>query len=79
MRRRYVWNGRRFVAREDVCSDGAGRAPMVISDEPGFVSPIDRNWVEGRAARRAHEHRYGVRQIGNDWAGAAKPRWWGKG
>ena len=52
----------RYLAVKDyatpqVCECGAAStkqlsAPMVLADLPGYASPVDGRWVEGRRARR---------------------------
>lgn len=37
-------------------------APMVIADIPGYTSPIDGRWVEGRRARKEDLRRNGCRE-----------------
>lgn len=48
---------------EDVPLDGASRsdAPFIWDDLPGYESPIDGHWVEGRRARREDLRRNGCR------------------
>ncbi len=36
-------------------------APMVVPDLPGYESPIDGRWIEGRRARRDDLARHGQR------------------
>ena len=52
----------RFLAVKDhatpqACECGAASekqlsAPMVVADLPGYASPVDGRWIEGRKARR---------------------------
>lgn len=37
---------------EDIASKVFMRAPLVAGDLPGYESPVDGRWVEGRKARR---------------------------
>jgi hypothetical protein len=36
----------------DPCDDWAPSVPTVVPDTPGYQSPIDGKWIEGRRARR---------------------------
>jgi hypothetical protein len=51
-------------------------APMVMGDIKSFVSPVDKTVISSRSQLREHERAHGVKQIGNDWAGRSKPKWW---
>lgn len=45
-------------------------APVnVMRDQPGFNSPIDGTWLEGRKDIREHERKHNVTQVGNDVRG----------
>lgn len=58
MRRVYVWDRARGMSVDkrtgEPMVDRAGpiNTPMVVPDTPGYQSPIDGKWVEGRRARR---------------------------
>lgn len=56
MRQVYVWRDGQFVNKQTgepmVDRSGPVAAPMVVSDTPGYRSPIDGSWIEGRRARR---------------------------
>jgi hypothetical protein len=47
-----------------------------MRDIAEFRSPVDGSVITSRSQLREHEQRHGVRQVGNDWVGAAKPSWW---
>lgn len=55
MRQVFVMRDGRLVLKEEA---GPYRGLTIIRDTPGCVSPIDRTWVEGRAARREHMRRH---------------------
>ena len=59
---------RRFLPPEQAVhrDPGARRPVNVMRDQPGFRSPIDGTWLEGRADIRRHEREHGVTQVGND-------------
>lgn len=64
---RYVWDPQRekCVLRDK--APARDRRPVtVMRDQPGFHSPINGEWLEGRADIRRHEHEHGVTQVGND-------------
>lgn len=46
------------------------RAPMIVPDLPGYVSPVSGLWVEGRKARREDLKRTGSRP----WEGMESER-----
>lgn len=56
MRRVYVMRDGRMVDKRtgEPMNDGpwVPACPTVISDTPGYRSPIDGTWIEGRRARR---------------------------
>lgn len=64
----WVWRDGLGVIPKDEAPplDSSGRPIGVMRDQAGFVSPIDRTWVEGRQAVRDHERKHGVVQVGND-------------
>lgn len=68
----WVWREGLGVIPKDEAPplDHWGRDVGVMRDQPGFVSPIDRSYVDGRRAVREHEKRHNVFQVGND----LKPR-----
>lgn len=37
--------------------------PFVVSDTPGYKSPVGNGWIEGRAARREDLKRSGCREV----------------
>lgn len=46
--------------------DGMGNmAPFYMPDKEGYVSPMDRQLVEGRKAHREHMKRHGVLEAGD--------------
>ena len=53
MRRRYVYDPRtKEMVEIDANARTEQRAPMVVPDLPGYVSPVTGLWVEGRKQRR---------------------------
>lgn len=37
--------------------------PFIVSDTPGYKSPVGNGWIEGRAARREDLKRSGCREV----------------
>ena len=66
----YVWHRGigKVVPKEDAPPDPRERkAPVnLMGDIEPFVSPVDGKPVMSRAARREHNRRHGVVDIGND-------------
>ena len=62
-RRRFVWDPelQELVEVESLADYNARTAPDVMGDLPGYASPIDGTWVEGRAARQRDLKRHGCR------------------
>lgn len=61
---RYVWDRDAGALVELVeAPRGASVGPMIMRDTPGVKSPIDGKFVEGRADRREHMKRHGVREV----------------
>jgi hypothetical protein len=54
---------------------GSSRSAHVISDIVPFVTQ-DGTAITSRAALRDYERANGVRQVGTDWAGSARPAFW---
>ncbi len=56
MRNVYVWRDGRMVHKHTGAPMNSGAwmptAPEVMPDTPGYRSPIDGAWIEGRRARR---------------------------
>lgn len=53
MRRRWVWDRNlKKLVEVDLNARTEQRAPMVVGDLPGYVSPVTGLWIEGRKARR---------------------------
>ena len=58
MRNIYVLRDGKMVHKEtgelmnDPCDDWVPSVPMVVPDTPGYASPIDGRWIEGRRARK---------------------------
>jgi hypothetical protein len=71
VRRRYVWDNKRGELVE-VSNDFTQhpRGPFIQADTPGYQSPIDGKWIEGRKARRNDLARSGSRP----WEGMAVER-----
>lgn len=60
MRRRFVWD----PVRKELVETAARQSPalhFIQPDLPGYESPIDGRWVEGRRARREDLKRSGCR------------------
>ena len=77
MRQRYVMRDGQLVPKEFAAPLGmrANESAHVISDIKPFVTQ-DGKEISSRSALRAYEQRMGVRQVGNDWAGSRKPKFW---
>lgn len=63
----YVWRGSRFVDKRTgkpmrTHGDALAR-PYIASDLPAYASPLGDGVVEGRAARREHLKRNGMREV----------------
>ena len=58
MRNVYVWRDGAMVHKQtgepmnDPDAKWVPKAPQVCPDTPGYQSPIDGSWIEGRRARR---------------------------
>ena len=65
MRKRFYWDRefKDWVERNPVYV--ASIAPMVWNDLPGYMSPCDSGWIEGRAARREDLKRHGCYEAGD--------------
>ena len=65
----YVWKNGTFVDKatgeEMVVPDGPVACPQVMPDTPGYASPIDGRWIEGRSARREDLIRNGCQEAGD--------------
>lgn len=62
MRRKYVWSPeeKRMVEVATTYTQPAN-APAIFDDLPGYESPVNGKWVEGRRARREDLKRTGCR------------------
>lgn len=70
-RRSWVWCPKRKELVEITTNtQPEQRAPMVVPDLPGYVSPVTGIWVEGRKARREDLKRTGSRP----WEGIESER-----
>lgn len=62
MRRRYVWSPElKRLVEIGVNARTEQRAPLIMPDLPGYVSPVTGLWVEGRKQRREDLKRTGSR------------------
>lgn len=52
----------------------AGTSTFVMPDKPGYVSPMSRTVVEGRAAHREHMKRHDVIEVGDQPMGYGAKR-----
>jgi hypothetical protein len=41
----------------------SAKGPYVISDTPGYLSPLGTGWIEGKSARREDLKRSGCREV----------------
>ena len=67
MRKRYIQDsetGKLVPAENYVPKQAASTG--IMPDMKGYQSPIDKTWVEGRAAHRAHMRKHGVIEVGNE-------------
>lgn len=82
MRRVYVYRGGVMVDKETgepMVRPGSNlppQAPIVAPDTPGYRSPIDGRWIEGRRARRYDLESNNCVEAGDavNGVGGAKPR-----
>ena len=72
MRKTYVWRDGVMVEKT---GHRTGKSWQVLSDIEPFVAP-GGDYITSRSQLRAYEHANGVRQIGNDWPGSTKPKFW---
>lgn len=52
-----------------------GKSPLVISDIEPFQTQ-DGHAIASRRDLRAYEMANGVKQVGSDWTGSERPRFW---
>ncbi|MBX9772933.1 MAG: hypothetical protein K2Y71_00865 [Xanthobacteraceae bacterium] len=71
----YVMRNSALVDKRSVPPRGAGRSPHVISDIAPFTTQ-DGTAITSRAALRDYERANGVRQVGTDWTGSERPKFW---
>ena len=69
----YVIRNGKLVERSKAASKGGLH---IVSDIQPFVSPIDKTLITSRSQVREHERKHNVYQIGNDWCGREKPKFW---
>jgi hypothetical protein len=77
MRQRYVMRDGKLIPKELAAPLGvsANESAHVISDIKPFVTQ-DGKEITSRSGLRAYEQRMGVKQVGNDWTGSSKPKFW---
>lgn len=51
------------------------RCHNIIPDIQPFKTQ-DGTEITSRSNLRAYERKHGVKQVGTDWTGSAKPQWW---
>ena len=52
------------------------KSHQVMGDIQEFVSPIDKTVIGSRSQIKEHERKHNVRQVGNDYVGSTKPKFW---
>ena len=52
------------------------KSHQVMGDIQEFVSPIDKTVIGSRSQINEHERKHNVRQVGNDYVGSTKPKFW---
>lgn len=52
------------------------KSHQVMGDIQEFVSPIDKTVIGSRSKIKEHERKHNVRQVGNDYVGSTKPKFW---
>ena len=70
---RYVYRNGHLVEKRRAGPKG----PLVISDIREFVTQ-DGVTITSRSSLRDYERKHGVKQVGNDWTGPERPRFWDK-
>lgn len=68
VRSRYVFRNGEMVNINDLPPDdkyfgSSGPRLQIISDIPGYVSPVNGQWIDGRRARREDLARTGCREV----------------
>ena len=71
----YVMRNGVLVDKRSPPPRSAGRSAHVISDIAPFTTQ-DGTAITSRAALRDYERANGVRQVGTDWAGSERPKFW---
>jgi hypothetical protein len=64
-----------MVDREIAGARSSSKSPHVISDIEPFQTQ-DKVVIGSRQALRAYEQANGVKQVGNDWTGTERPKFW---
>jgi hypothetical protein len=72
-RETYVIRDGKLVPKRKARPLNAG--PSFVPDIQPFTT-TDGVEITSRSQLRAYEIANGVRQVGNDWSGSEKPRWW---
>lgn len=52
------------------------KSHQIMGDIQEFVSPIDKTVIGSRSQIKEHERKHNVRQVGNDYVGSTKPKFW---
>jgi hypothetical protein len=71
----YVLRNGALIEKHLAPPRGAGRSPHVLSDIEPFKTQ-EGTAIASRAALRDYERANGVRQVGTDWTGSARPAFW---
>lgn len=58
-----IRNGKFYLADDAPPPEEHGRGPYLASDLPAYASPLGDGVIEGRAARREHLKRNGMREV----------------
>jgi hypothetical protein len=64
-----------MVDREIAGARNDSKSPLVISDIEPFQTQ-DGKAITSRMDLRAYEQANGVKQVGNDWTGSERPKFW---
>lgn len=71
-----------FVIRDGELVPKDQAEPRFAKTDHRFIPDItpfrtmDGEEITSRSALRAYERKHGVRQVGNDWTGSEKPKFW---
>lgn len=59
----YIFHQGKLVEKSEEMTEKALKAPFVLSDLPGYISPVGSGYIEGRSQRREDLKRSGCREV----------------